>query len=209
MFVSYAMLRNEQQDLGPDSLLFNAVLGFVIATLGIIQSIVGLKFLNPATLSPELEGLGNLTRISPITHRAIPVPTSVFVSGGRFAVYMTLVIIMALGTQAYILLTRRKGAVYGLFGIGLSLIGAMQSGSRACIIFALASIFAISVGILWGAPWRWGQGHRLVKAVRRSIIVGVVVLFLMRLNCLLDSTSERVGLFSETLYPYKNPGLPT
>ena len=32
---------------------------------------------------------------------------------------------------------------------------------------------------LWGAPWKWGQGHRLVKALRRAFFIGAVGLLLM------------------------------
>ena len=85
MFAGYALIRHEK-DL-EQLLVFNLALGLLIAVLGIIQSIVGLKFLNPAALAPELEALGNLTRYSPMTHEAVPQPTSVFVSSGRFASY--------------------------------------------------------------------------------------------------------------------------
>jgi hypothetical protein len=37
----------------------------------------------------------------------------------------------------------------------------------------------MSSAFLWGAPWKWGQGHRLVKALRRSFLVGAVGLLLM------------------------------
>ena len=125
--------------------------------------------MNPGTLAPELEELGNLTRYSPITNQAVLAPTSVFVSSGRFALYMVLVAILALGAQAYLLLARRRRAAYGFLGIGVVLVGAMQSGSRGSIIFVVASIMALSAGFLWGAPWRWGQGHRLVKAFRQAL----------------------------------------
>jgi hypothetical protein len=32
---------------------------------------------------------------------------------------------------------------------------------------------------LWGAPWRWGQGHRMVKALRRGFLIGGLGLILM------------------------------
>jgi len=198
MFAGYALLRSKK-DLDR-FLIFSVALGLLIASLGIIQSVVGLQFLNPATLAPELEALGNLTRISPITHRAVPVPSSVFVSGGRYASYMILLIILAMGAQAYMLLTRRRRSIYGFLGIGLALVGAMQSGSRGTIIYATMSIFAVSAGLLWGAPWRWGQGHRLAKAVRRSILVGAMGLFLM-VQFFPNSIGSAWAFYFETLSP--------
>jgi hypothetical protein len=62
------------------------------------------------------------------------------------------------------------------------------------------SIFAILAGVLWGAPWRWGQGQRILKAFRRSILVGVAALFLMAL-LFPDSILATWSFYSETLDP--------
>jgi len=78
MFVGYALI-DTNADL-ERVLVFNIVPGLVIAVLGIIQSVIGLTFLNPTELAPELKALGNLTRESPLTHVSIPSPTSVFAS---------------------------------------------------------------------------------------------------------------------------------
>jgi len=177
MFVGYALLRTSQ-DLDR-FLVFSLALGFVIAIIGIIQSVVGTTFLNPAELAPELQTLGNVTRYSPITGIALSKATSVFVSGGRFGYYMILVAILAFGTQGYFLLQRRRRAAYGFLGLGVAVVAAMQSGSRGPIIYIVMSFLVLSAGFLWGAPWQWGQGHRLVKAIRRGLLVGVAGLFLM------------------------------
>src|SRR5437899_6857408 len=55
MFIGYALLRTEV-DL-ERLLVVSMALAGVIALLGIIQSIVGLNFLNPRTLAPELQDL--------------------------------------------------------------------------------------------------------------------------------------------------------
>jgi hypothetical protein len=177
MYVGYALLRTGR-DL-ERFLVLSIALGLVIAFLGIVQSIVGLSFLNPAHLAPELEALGNLTRKSPISNLETPAPTSVFVSAGRFSAYMILVTIVALGGQGYLLLTRRRRAAYGFLGIGVAVVGAMQSASRGSIIYTLASVLILSAGFLWGAPWKWGQGRVLVKALRRALFVGAAGLLLM------------------------------
>jgi len=197
-YAGYALLRNAA-DL-EQLLVFNMALGLVIAVLGIIQSIVGLKFLNPMVLAPELEGLGNLTRYTPITHQAVPEPSSVFVSAGRFASYIILVVILALGTQAYLLLTRRRRAAWGFLGVGIAVVAAMQSGSRGAIIYVTMSLLVLSAGFLWGAPWRWGQGRRLVKAMRRAFLVGAIGLFFM-VQFFPSSIGARWAFYSETLSP--------
>jgi hypothetical protein len=196
-YAGYALLRNGA-DL-EQLLVFNMALGLVIAVLGIIQSIVGLKFLNPTVLVPELEGLGNLTRYSPITHQAVPEPSSVFVSAGRFASYIILVVILALGTQAYLLLTRRRAA-WGFLGVGIAIVAAMQSGSRGAVVYVTMSVLVLSAGFLWGAPWRRGQGRRLVKAMQRAFLVGAIGLFFM-VQFFPSSIGARWAFYSETLSP--------
>ena len=198
MYVGYALIENNR-DL-ERLLVFNILPGLVIAVLGIIQSVVGLSFLNPTELAPELQALGNLTRASPLTRLTVPAPTSVFASSGRFAWYMIVLAIMALGAQAYLLLTRQKRAAWGFLGIGVAIVGAMQSASRGTIIYTAISALVLSAGFLWGAPWRWGQGHRLVKAVRRSMLVGAAGLFLM-VQLFPTAIGANYAFYAETLAP--------
>ncbi|PYV20280.1 MAG: hypothetical protein DMG24_23260, partial [Acidobacteria bacterium] len=91
MFVGYALLRTEA-DL-QRMLVVSMALAGLIAALGIIQSIVGLDFLNPRVLAPELQDLAQLTRYTS-SGVAVPRPCSVFVSDGRFASYIVLVFIL-------------------------------------------------------------------------------------------------------------------
>jgi hypothetical protein len=177
IYAGFALIRNAN-DL-EQFLLYNLGLGMLIAILGIIQSIVGLKFLNPMALAPELETLGNLTRFSPITHQAVPQPTSVFVSTGRFASYIILIVILALGASAYLLVTRRRGAAYGLLAVGIAVVTTVQTGSRGSLIYVAMSMLVLSAGFLWGAPSRWGQARTLVKAMRRAFLVSAAGLFFM------------------------------
>ena len=128
----------------------------------------------------------------------IPAPTSVFASSGRFAYYMIVVAILAVGAQAYLLLTRRRRAAWGFLGIGVALVGAMQSASRGSILYTLMSIFVLSAGFLWGAPWKWGQGHRLVKAIRRSLLIGGIGMFLM-VQFFPTAIGANWAFYSETL----------
>jgi hypothetical protein len=198
IFAGYALIRNGK-DL-EQLLVYNLALGSLIALLGIIQSIAGLKFLNPLALAPELEGLGNLTRYSPITHQAVPQPTSVFVSAGRFASYLILVVILALGAQAYLFLTSRRRAVYGFVALGLGVVATVQSGSRGGLIYVTISVLVLSAGFLWGAPWRWSQGRALVKAMRRAFLVSAAGLFLM-IQFFPGFIGANWAFYSETLSP--------
>ena len=198
LFAGYALLRNAA-DL-EQFLVYNVGFGVVIAVIGIVQSVIGLKFLNPVVLAPEFEALGNLTRYSPITHQAVPQPTSVFVSSGRFASYLILVAILALGSQAYLLLTHRQRTAYGLLAVGLAVVATVQSGSRGSLIYVAISVLVLSAGFLWGAPWRWGQGRRLVNALRRSLLVAAVGLFVM-IQFFPQIIGARLAFYSETLSP--------
>jgi hypothetical protein len=198
MYVGYSLI-DTNKDL-ERLLMFNMVPGLIIAVLGIIQSIVGLTFLNPTELAPELKELANLTRESPLTHMKIPAPTSIFASSGRFAFYMIVVAILATGAQAYLLLTRRRRAAWGFLGVGVAVVGSMQSASRSSISYTMISIFVLSAGFLWGAPWSWGQGHRLVKAIRHSLLIGAIGLFLM-VQFFPTAIGANYAFYSETLDP--------
>jgi len=84
-----------------------------------------------------------------------------------------------------------------LAGIGVA---TLLSGSRTASTFVASSVLALSAGFLWGAPWRQQQGHRLVKVLRRSFIVGALglaVLFLI----FPEQAGSRFAFYSETLNP--------
>jgi len=160
-------------------LVINVSAGVVIAGLGIAQAVLGVQFLTPDNMAPELYGLTHTTRFSPITHQAASMTSSVFVSAGRFSFYLILLWILAMGAQGYLLLGRRPGAKYGFLGIGVVTVAVMLTGTRTPFVFVLASALMMTAAFLWGAPWRWGQGHRMVKALRRAFLIGAVGLILM------------------------------
>jgi hypothetical protein len=177
MLLGYAMLESPK-DL--ERLLLVTLAGaIVIAALGLAQSILGTSFLTPDDIAPELYGLTHTTRVSPVTHLEATVTSSVFVSSGRFSFYLILVWILAMGTQGYLLLSRRPGAIYGFLGIGVITAAVMVTGNRTPFVFVIASAMMMSAGFLWGAPWKWGQGHRLVKALRRTLCMGAIGVILL------------------------------
>jgi hypothetical protein len=198
LFVGYALIRDDA-DLRK-FLVISAAFAGVIAILGIVQSILGNSFLNPAVLAPELEDLGNLHKVAPVTNRAFYLPNSVFVSSGRFAEYVAFMFFLAMGAAAYFLLhtPRYRKLVFGV--IGLLAIATVLSGSRNAVVTVVLSALVLPVVFLWGAPWRWGQAHRLVRTIRRSAIVLALALAAL-LVIVPEEAGSRMEFYSETLSP--------
>ena len=177
MYLGYAMLKRPA-DL--DRLLtVSLVVGIVISGLGIAQSVLGVAFLTPEDTQAEIYELSHLVRYSPVSHKEVFAPSSVFVSAGRFSFYLILLWILAMGAQGYFLLCRKPGAKYGFWGIGVVTVAVMITGTRTPFVFVIGSAFVMTAAFLWGAPWRWGQGHRLVIALRRGFLIGGLGLILM------------------------------
>ena len=198
MFLGYAMLRRPS-DL--DSLLkVSLIAGIVIAGLGIAQSVLGVNFLTPEDMAPEIYELSHVVRYSPTTHQAAFAPSSVFVSAGRFSFYLILLWILAMGAQGYFLLSRKPGAKYGFWGIGVVTVAVIITGTRTPFVFVGASAFVMSGAFLWGAPWRWGQGQRLLKALRRGFLIGGLGLILM-VEVFPTAIGGSWAFISETLAP--------
>ncbi|MGH9725915.1 MAG: hypothetical protein ACRD41_12695, partial [Candidatus Acidiferrales bacterium] len=76
----------------------------------------------------------------------------------------------------------------------------LLSGSRGAVISVVASALVLSVGFLWGAPWRWKQAHRLVKAIRRTFIFSALGLAGLLLLCP-DAAGSRLAYYTQTLSP--------
>jgi hypothetical protein len=177
MYLGYAML-NRPADL-ERVLKVSLIGGTVICGLGIAQSVLGVGFLTPQDTASELYDLSHLTRYSPVTHQAIFAPSSVFVSAGRFSFYLVLLWTLTLGALGYLLLSRRLAVKYGYLGLGVVTVAVMTSGTRTPFVFVGGSALIMTAAFLWGAPWRWGQGHRMVKALRRGFLFGGLALILM------------------------------
>jgi hypothetical protein len=177
MFLGYAMLERPK-DL-ERLLIVNIGAGTLIAGLGIAQSVLGVRFLTPDNSAEELYALSHVIRFSPLTHEEVLATSSVFVSAGRFSFYLILLWILVFGALGYLLLSRGSGAKYGFMAIGITTVGVMVTGTRTPFIFVIGSAFVMTAAFLWGAPWKWGQGHRLVKALRRAFLFSGIALILM------------------------------
>ncbi|MGI0134514.1 MAG: hypothetical protein ACREBW_06120, partial [Candidatus Micrarchaeaceae archaeon] len=160
----------------------------------------GNSFLNPANLAPDLQDLGDLSKLTPLSHQMLSLPDSVFVSSGRLAQYLVLALILSLGAAAYLLLHTARYRKLALSTLGLLAGASLLSGSRTTVVYGLASALVLSAAFLWGSPRRRDQAHRLRKSIRRSFIVAALGLSAVLL-LFPDAVGSRIGLYVQTLNP--------
>jgi hypothetical protein len=197
MFVGYALVRTDEELR--KFLTTNALLAISISILGIAQAILGNGFLNPQSLAPELEDLGNLQK-STLSGHVFNLPDSVFVSSGRYAEYLDIAFIVAVGAAGYLVLSSNRNRKLIFAAIGLLGAAALLSGNRGSVLSILMTTALLSFGFLWGAPWRWRQAHRMIKAIRWAAVVatvGIVLIF----GLFPEESGSRLDYFSETLLP--------
>jgi hypothetical protein len=200
MFLGYALVRSEV-DLHR-FLVFNLGLAALVALLGMVQAVTGHGFLNPQQLAPELQVLGRLTRESPITHRALSAPTSVFVSAGRFSTYIIMSFIFGFGLATYQLVGRPswRQAKLVLGGVGVIFAAALLSGTRGCIAWTSISAAVMMAAMLWGGPLAIRAQAGWIKAVWRSAIaVALVVVLVVALFP--EAVTAHWSFYYETLDP--------
>jgi len=198
IFVGYALIR-DSEDLRK-FLVAIAALTCVIASLGITQAILGHSFLNPTTLAPELRDLGQLDKVTPISGQILSLPTSVFVSAGRYFLYLTMAEIIVIGAAGYLLLYTPRGRRIVFLAIGLIGAAILLAGSRGGVLYGAASPIVLAAGFLWGAPWRMKQTHRMMKAIRRSLMFATLGLAALLLF-FPDEVKPRLAFYAETLLP--------
>src|SRR5260370_31498743 len=87
----------------------------VIVTLGIIQSIIGPKFLNPEVMAEDIRLLSHSYREAPISGVMVYRPTSVFVSAGRFQDLVIVAWLLVFGFSGYLLLRHRRRQILSVF----------------------------------------------------------------------------------------------
>jgi hypothetical protein len=198
LFVGYAFIQKEE-DLRK-FLVANSVLAGIISLLGIIQAILGNSFLNPTVLAPELQDLGNLYKVSPLSGQLLSLPDSVFVSAGRFGLYLILMTILMIGAAGYLVLYTKHSRKVVFVVIGLVGGAVLLNGSRGAVMYSAASALVLAAAFLWGAPWRQRQAHRSLNAARRSLItvaLGLAAIILI----FPDEAASRIALYAETLLP--------
>lgn len=198
MWVGYALIRNDA-DLRK-LLVVNSILAIVIACLGLAQGVLGNSFLNPAVLAPELRDLGDLEKSTPLTNQTFSLPSSVFVSSGRFSAYLIVVVILMVGAVGYLLLASPKGRRIVLLSLGVIGAAVLFCGNRGTVITSAASMGILAVGFIWGAPWRQRQAHHVIKAVRRTVLIGALSLGAAIL-IFPEQAGSRIAYYTETLSP--------
>jgi hypothetical protein len=199
MFVGYALIRN-REDLRK-FLLGNAVLAIVISVVGIVQAVVGNRFFNPGDLPPELLDTANLEKVAPISGQVLSLPNSVFVSPGRFALYLALASTLSIGTAGCLFLSGKGQRKVVFASIGSIAAATLFSGSRTAVIFVAMTAVALAMGLLWGASWRSRMVHKVLKAVAWSSAIVVLGLSLAILLYPAE-VGSLLAFYAETLSPF-------
>ena len=198
IFVGYSFIESEQ-DLRK-LFMFITVLFLIVASLGIAQSILGPKFLNPTVLQEDIRELSTLYRISPITGVTAYRPNGIFASAGRFENFLNIAWVVALGFGGYLLLRNRRGRTLTFLTIAVIGVASIMSTSRGVFMYNAISAIIIVAAFLWGAPWRQGEARQILRAIQRTLLfVGLAILLMM--SVFPDEISSRFVIYSETLSP--------
>jgi hypothetical protein len=199
MFVGYGLIESEL-DLHK-FFSYNSVLFVIIVGLGVVQSILGPKFLNPTVIQEDIRDLSTSFRVSPISGLIAYRPNSVFVSGGRFIDFLILSWLVALGFGGYLLLRSRRGRHLGFLSLAVIAIGSVMSASRGAFMWNAGNALVVTAAFLWGAPWRQGEARRVLRTIQRSLLVVGLALVVM-MTIFPDQVASRFAIYSETLSPY-------
>jgi hypothetical protein len=198
MFAGYALLRTEE-DLRK-ILMLNMWIAIVVAGLGVLQSFGGGGFLNPEGMAPELYELSHLVRQAPQSHLMAARATSVFVSDGRFGMFLLLLFILAFGTAGYLLLRTKRGRGVVYAAVGIVTLATIMSSSRGTNVYMVFDAIVLGVALFWGAPWRQQQAFRVGKAIRWMVTVAGMGILLAVL-IFPEQVKARWAFYSETLFP--------
>src|SRR5258706_1921610 len=199
MYLGYALVDSELELR--KFFMFNAALIFVVAMLGIAQSVIGPGFLNPATIQEDIRDLSTLYRESPITGQIAYRPNSLFVSVGRFQNLLVAGWIIMVGFGGYLVLRTRKGRTAAFVTIGVLAGAAVMSTSRGVIMWCGGSSLVIAVAFIWGAPWRQKEATRVMRSIQRVVLLGGLAMIILS-AIFPEHVNSRLAIYSETLSPY-------
>jgi hypothetical protein len=198
MFAGYALLRTEE-DLRK-VLMLNMWIAIVVAGFGVLQSFGGGGFLNPEGMAPELLSLSRVVREAPQSHLLVQRSTSVFVSDGRFATFLTLLFILAFGTAGYLLIRTKRGRGVVYVAVGIVTLATIMSSSRGTNVYMIIDTIVLGAAFFWGAPRRERKAFRMGKAIRwMAIFAGSALL--LALLIFPGEVKARWAFYSETLLP--------
>jgi hypothetical protein len=181
---------------------FHVILGLmlVIVALGVVQSILGPSFLNPAVMAEDIRHLSGLYREAPISGVIVYRPTSVFVSAGRFSDLLIVAWMIVFGFSGYLLLRHRRGRTFAFVALGLTAAGCMMCASRGVFMWTAGSGLVGAAAFLWGAPWQQGEARRVLRILGRAVS-GVALAVLCLLATYPKALLDRLAVYSETLDP--------
>jgi hypothetical protein len=198
VFIGYALLNSEVELRR--FFTVNLILALIIISLGIAQSILGPSFLNPRIQAEELRELSGLYRVAPVTGAIAYRPTSIFVSAGRYANFISVAWPLVLGFSGYLLIRQKRGRTLTFIAIAVTAGGAFLTASRGSFMWGIINTLATSIAFTWGAPWRDGGPLRAVRAIQRAALgigLAIVLLFITYPDALLS----RLAIYQETLTP--------
>ena len=178
----------------------NLGLALIIVFLGIAQSLIGPRFLNPAVMQEDIRLLSETYRVAPISGAIAYRPTSVFVSTGRFGNFLVVSWIMVFGFSGYLLLRHRHGRIFAFLTLAIIAAGCLMCASRGVFMWSAGASLLGGIAFVWGAPWRQGEALRVIRILRRAAI-GVALAVVALLLTFPDALLSRIAIYSETLDP--------
>ena len=198
MFVAYALIDSERALRR--FFFFNLGLIVVIAVLGIVQSIVGPQFLNPAVIQDDIRTLSETYRVAPISGVRVYRPTSIFVSTGRFSNFLILAWFIVFGFTGYLLLRYRRGRFFAFVSLAVTAAACLMCASRGTFMWSAGGGVIGGLAFLWGAPWRQGEALRVIRILQRVALGTALAVFIL-LFAFPDAFLSRIAVYSETLDP--------
>ena len=196
--VGYALIDSEA-DLRK-FFYINLGLMLVIAVLGIAQSILGPRFLNPEVMADDIRLLSETYREAPISGARVYRPTSVFVSTGRFADLLVVSWLLVFGFSGYLLLRHRRGRIFAFLALTVIAAACVMSSSRGVFMWTSGGTVVGTAAFIWGAPWRQGEALRVLRTLQRTVL-GIALAVVVLLFTYPDAFLGRLAVYSETLDP--------
>jgi hypothetical protein len=198
MIVAYALIDSEKALRR--FFFVNLGLILVIALLGIIQSVLGPRFLNPAVMADDIRLLSETYRVAPLSGVAVYRPTSVFVSTGRFGNLLVVGWFIVFGFTGYLLLRHRQGRLFAFLSLAVTSAACLMCASRGVFMWSLGGALVGGMAFIWGAPWRQGEALRVVRTLQR-VALGTALAVAVLLFTFPDAFLNRIAVYSETLDP--------
>jgi hypothetical protein len=178
----------------------NLSLVAVIACLGIAQSIIGPRFLNPAVMADDIRLLSETYRVAPISGVSVYRPTSVFVSTGRFGNFLIVSWLMMFGFSGYLLLRPRRARLFAFLTLAVTAAGCLMCTSRGVFMWSTCGAIVGGIAFIWGAPWRQREALRTFRGLQRAAL-GVALAVVVLLSAYPEALLSRIAVYSETLDP--------